>query len=253
MIRSKQLLVLSVLATHFVSSDASIRGANAIEGENDERELYYYYRYGRYNNRNRNYYYQQRNNNNNQNNYYANKNNNNQGGGQGNYYRNRNQNKYYAYDNQNDNNANGDDGNNANGDDGNNAADDLYGGVNDDKWGNYNDDDSLSAKISNYEKQAEETFSEWYQTPPGEWSGAEWGLLVTTIFATCAVLACLYNCFRCCCCGSRKSVDHNNFDGYVGMSTKSSGLLSSRSESTCGTDVDDDATFDQVMRLRSID
>ena len=236
MIRTKQLLLLLSAATLFIVSDARIRGSKG--NENEERQLGSYYKYGRNNNnnRNRNYYYY--NQNKNANNY------NNNGGGQSyygnksNYYVN---NKYYNDDNA---------GNN-----GDDNGDDAYQAVGDDKWNTYYDDDTLAGTWSNYEKEAQATFTAWYQTPPGDWTPTEWGFLGGIIVLVFGLIVCLLKCC-CCCCGrdKRSNVVENteSFD-YVGVGNKKSGLLeSSRSESTC-TDFDDDATFDQVMQLRSHD
>jgi len=240
---SNGLFIVSV-ATLLILSDAHVRGTemNENEGRYLDRDNNYYYKYYRYNNRNRNrrYYYGQ-------NNYYRN------GGGHQGYYNN--------YHNNNNNNNNNNGGNNYyyNGnvdandvDDNNNGGDDVYGGVGDDKWTTYDADDSLSGKWSNYEKEAEEQLYEFYQTPPGDWTSAEWGFVLGTVALVFGLIACLFKCC-CCCCGRKNQQPLNNkdsFDGYVTMDSKKSGLLESESEST---DVDDDSTYDPVMRLRSLD
>lgn len=123
--------------------------------------------------------------------------------------------------------------------------DDVYGGASDDKWSNVTDD-GVSGTFSRYEQQAQESFSNWYQTSPGDWTSQQWAFVGGTTVLIGGLIICFIKCFHSCCCG-RNDYD---FDDYVAMDSKRNGLKEIQSEST---DIDDDATLDQVMRLRSLD
>ena len=225
----KHLSTLLSLAAMFMCSEAGIRGSNhGREG----RELDGNY----YQNRQYNNYYNNNNNNRNANNYYNNNNNN-----RNNYYRYYNKNNNYNNNNNNNNYNNNNNNNNNNNDD----VDDVYA-VTDDNLTNSTNDSSLSATISNMENQAMESFSSWYQSSPGDWTSQQWGFLAGLTLVVGGLIVCFVKCCCACCCGRN---EYDSFDEYVAMDSKRH-LKGVQSEST---DIDDDATFDQVMRLRSLD
>ncbi len=222
-----------------IVSEAHIRGANKaddreLDAENEDRDLQYYanrrYRYywgGYYGNGNgnKNMYYRR----------YYNRNK---------YY---NKNKYYQK-------------NKYYGDDGatDDATDDAAEEAMEDEIIYYDDMVDLNSTdwvstLKDYEAQAEESFFNWYRTPPGEWSSEQWAWFSGLMLLFVGVSFC-----ACSCCCSSSTPDESakerkaplyDLDDYTSVGSRNGSFMTSNSSAS--TEWDDNATYDSIMRLRS--
>lgn len=230
--------VFLFLLSAVIVAEAHIRGANKAEereldAENEDRDLQYYanrrYRYywtpyyGNNNSNNKKMYYRRYYN---RNKYY----NNNK------YY---NKNKYY-----------GDDGANDDATDDAEAMEDEI--IYYDDMVDLNSTDWVST-MKNYEAQAEESFFNWYRTPPGEWSSEQWAWFSGLMLLFVGVSFC-----ACSCCCSSSSTDESakerktplyDLDDYTSVGSRNGSFMTSNSSAS--TEWDDNATYDSIMRLRS--
>ena len=135
--------------------------------------------------------------------------------------------------------------------------------------GSTNDDGAYSNMIPS---DIEEKFWQWYESPPSDWTGAQWAwfsgiLSVTVAFMFCCCLGCANLCAEgSSCCGNKSdfddyaSIDHDKSGSFMTLNTKVNGDASTMGGSTnvslntAESDddgPDDDATYDSIMRLRS--
>ena len=243
----KSILSLLLLATALRSSaqaESRLRGAAAseveqarqLENNNQWKQwMQYYnsnnnyrsYNQGNGNNRGYGYYAAKR--------YYYNQSNKNQNE----YYQSNNQ--YYGYQ-QDD--AQVDD---AGAEDQNENTDDASG----------SDDNNASTFIPS---EIEEKFWQWYESPPSQWTAGQWawfsGILVVTIgFMFCCCLGCANLCME----GQDRACNNKNtkgnFDDYTSLDSAKRGsfmtLETKDSGSATGDTVNDDASYDTIMRMRS--
>jgi hypothetical protein len=229
----------SIQSTTKTQQVSKLRGSDA----NDERSLD--------NNNNNNAYNQWRYNQNGggynqnygQNNYMGNRN-----YAYGNYYMRQYYKPYYGkYYNKQEEEANSQDGNNNDeGDDASASTDDTYNSI--------------------VPTELEEKFWQWYESPPSDWTSAQWawfsGILVVTVgFMFCCCLGCANLCME----GSDRAFNKKEYDDYhldrdksgsfMTLNTKGSDGYTAGGDSAGSVNTaesgDDDATYDSIMRLRS--
>ena len=111
----------------------------------------------------------------------------------------------------------------------------------------------------------EEKFWQWYQSPPSDWTAGQWawfsGILVSSVLFMCC---CCVGCASLCAQGKDKACNPTEIDDYTSiggtsnqrgsfmtLNTKRSGASSPGGSSTAETIVDDDATYDTILRMRS--
>ncbi len=123
----------------------------------------------------------------------------------------------------------------------------------------YADDGSNNGATSFIPSEIEEEFWRWYESPPSQWTGAEWawfsGILVVTVgFMFCCCLGCANLCME----GQERACNHekqDNFDDYTSLESGKRGsfttLHTKDSASTTGETIQDDATYDSILRMRS--
>jgi hypothetical protein len=221
-LQSCQLLFICA-ATLILASDGRLGvPSKDVAYLEEDRDLGYYRQY--YNN---NYGYKNGNNNNNNNNNYNNNRNNNNNNRR--YY-----NRYYR--------QGGNGWNDTSTDDDQVQTDDDDANVT---------DSNNSSWFSAMESEVEQNFYSWYESPPGEWTTAQWawfsGLLILTF-------GLVYSMCMCCisCCKGEKERSRNDssqdFDEYTSIDSRKGSFMTKESEST---DFDDNATYDSIMRLRS--
>lgn len=121
------------------------------------------------------------------------------------------------------------------------------------------DDNSATSFVPS---EIEEKFWQWYESPPSQWTAGQWawfsGILVMSVgFMFCCCLGCANLCME----GQDRACNSNNnntkekFDDYTSLDSGKRGsfmtLQTKESGSTTGDTVDDDATYDSIMRMRS--
>jgi hypothetical protein len=139
--------------------------------------------------------------------------------------------------------SNNDDGADADTDDANSSGDDTFSNV--------------------IPSDLEEKFWQWYESPPSQWTAAQWawfgGILSVTVgFMFCCCLGCANLCME----GQERacnpkpefddytSIDSDKRGSFMTLNTKPS--ASTNGDASVNTDnMDDDATYDSIMRLRS--
>lgn len=132
-------------------------------------------------------------------------------------------------------------------------------------------DDDINSGSTNAVEEVEERFWEWYQSPPADWTPAQWawfsGLLSFGVgFLFCCCLGCASLCVetqeKICCCGRRtdyddsyRSIDREKSQSFMTLNSQASHLSTTGGSTNVSLNTprsdDDDATYDSIMRMRS--
>ncbi len=115
----------------------------------------------------------------------------------------------------------------------------------DNDYGNSNDDGSSSFIPS----EVEEKFWAWYESPPSQWTAAQWawfsGILFFTVgFMFCCCLGCANVCME-----GQERVCEKDGDDYTSMDSGKRGSFTTNGSTVID---DDDQTYDSIMRMRSL-
>ena len=117
---------------------------------------------------------------------------------------------------------------------------------------NYQNTTTWRGYISSVESEMEQNFYNWYESPPGQWTTAQWAWFSGLLTLALGLFVCIFMCCSSCCKDEKernRSESTYDFDDYTSMDSRKGSFMTK--DSGDSTEFDDNATYDSIMRLRS--